>query len=131
MWCCLAPEFGACVGTGTRAPTAGDEGAGADDAAAVTNSHLPTMGNGAYPPTMREEPGMGMLVETDSRSRVVLPGHPNQRYLMIEQSDGTLLLEPALVVSAAQHEYDVTPELQDLLQRALQSPTVRRARRRR
>ncbi len=74
---------------------------------------------------------MGMLVETDSRSRVVLPGHPNQRYLMIEQSDGTLLLEPALVVSAAQHEYDVTPELQDLLQRALQSPTVRRARRRR
>jgi len=74
---------------------------------------------------------MGVLVETDNRSRVVLPGHPNQRYLMIEQSDGTLVLQPAVVVSAAQYEYDVAPELQDLLTRALQSPTVRRSRRRR
>ncbi|MBM3686101.1 MAG: hypothetical protein FJW85_03760 [Actinobacteria bacterium] len=74
---------------------------------------------------------MSILVETDGRSRVVLPGHPDRKFLMIEQSDGSLLLEPAIVVSAAQAEYDSTPELQDLIARATASPTVRRPRSRR
>jgi hypothetical protein len=69
-------------------------------------------------------------VQTDSRSRVVLPGHPDQRFLVRENSDGSILLEPARIVSEAQAEYDATPELQELLARARQSGTVRRRRER-
>lgn len=74
---------------------------------------------------------MDMLVETDARSRVVLPGHPRQRYLVQENEDGSLLLQPARVVTEAQAEYDDNPELRDLLARATKSPTVRRTRQRR
>lgn len=74
---------------------------------------------------------MSIVIETDGRSRVVLPGHSNQRFLMQENADGSLLLQPARVVSEAQAEYDSSPELQDLLARAMQSPTVRRRRARR
>lgn len=70
------------------------------------------------------------LVETDSRSRVVLPGHPDERFLVQENPDGSILLQPARVVTEAQHEYDESPALQDLLARAAASPTVRRRRRR-
>lgn len=73
----------------------------------------------------------GVLIETDARSRVVLPGHPNARFLMRENSDGTITLEPAMVTSEAQHELDTSPELQDLLARAAASKTVRRRRTRR
>lgn len=68
------------------------------------------------------------LVETDGRSRAVLPGRPNQRFVMRENPDGSLLLQPARVVIEAQHEFDSDPELRDLLARAAASPTVRRAR---
>ncbi|KLO27724.1 hypothetical protein ABW16_15610 [Mycolicibacter heraklionensis] len=71
------------------------------------------------------------LVETDSRSRAVLPGRPNQRYVMRENPDGSLLLQPARVVTDAQHEFDTDSELRDLLARAAASPTVRRTRVRR
>lgn len=69
------------------------------------------------------------LIETDDRSRVVLPGHPNQKFLLQENSDGSLLLQPAKVVTAAQTEYDNNPELQELLRRAAAEPSIRRARR--
>ena len=71
------------------------------------------------------------VIETDNRSRAVLPGHPNQRYLMRENDDGSILLQPARIVTDAQHEYDTNPELRDLLTRATASPTVGRARNRR
>ncbi len=70
------------------------------------------------------------LVQTDARSRAVLPGHPNRRFLLRENSDGSILLEPVRIVSEAQAEYDATPELQDLLARATRSETVRRRRER-
>jgi len=70
-------------------------------------------------------------VETDSRSRVVLPGHSNQRFLVQENPDGSILLQPARVVSEAQAEYDNDPDLRELLARATQSPTVLRNRERR
>jgi hypothetical protein len=70
------------------------------------------------------------LVETDDRSRVVIPGHPNQRYLLQENSDGSILLEPARVVSEAQYEYDNTPELRELLTRAASSGYVTHRRQR-
>jgi hypothetical protein len=74
---------------------------------------------------------VAQLVETDSRSRVVLPGHSNQRFLLQENADGSLLLQPARVVTEAQLEYDNDPELRELLSRASRSPTVRRTRTRR
>jgi hypothetical protein len=74
---------------------------------------------------------MATLIETDGRSRVVLPGHANEKFLMIEQSDGSLLLQPAVVVTAAQADYDSDPELRDLLDRAMASDTVTRRRSRR
>jgi hypothetical protein len=69
------------------------------------------------------------LIETDSRSRAVLPGRSNERFLMQENSDGSILLIPARVVSEAQHEYDTDPALQELLARAAAAGTVRRSRR--
>lgn len=74
---------------------------------------------------------MSIMVETDARSRVVLPGHSNQRFLVQENEDGSLLLQPARVVSEAQYEYDRDPALQELLARAATSSTVRRRRDRR
>lgn len=75
--------------------------------------------------------GMSILVETDSRSRVVIPGRPGERFLLQENEDGSILLEPARVVSEAQYEYDHDPQLRELLSRAAASPTVRRERPRR
>jgi len=72
-----------------------------------------------------------IMIETDSRSRAVIPGHSNQRFLLQENEDGSLLLQPASVVTDAQLEYDGDPELQALLTRAAQSSTVRRSRQRR
>jgi hypothetical protein len=69
------------------------------------------------------------IVSTDARSRLVLPGRPNELFLLRENDDGSLLLEPANVVSEAQEQYDADPELKALLERALASPTVRRRRR--
>ena len=71
------------------------------------------------------------IVETDGRSRVVLPGHSNQRFILHENSDGSLLLQPARVITEAQAEYDSDPELRALLARASESRTVHRRRTRR
>lgn len=72
-----------------------------------------------------------VIVDTDSRSRVVLPGHPDERFVMREREDGSILLEPAYVASQAQHDYDVDPGLRELLRRATESKTVGRSYRRR
>jgi hypothetical protein len=68
------------------------------------------------------------FIQTDGRGRVVLPGHPDKRYLMRENEDGSILLQPATAVTVAQHEFQSTPELLDLLARATAAPTVRRVR---
>ncbi len=86
-------------------------------------SHLPIVGSlGTVTPMT--------LIETDDRSRVVLPGHPRQKFLVQENSDGSVLLLPARVVSEAQLEYDENPALRELLGRAATSKTVRKSRRR-
>lgn len=69
------------------------------------------------------------LIETDARSRVVLPGHPEQMFAVQENSDGSILLLPARIITEAQLEYDQTPELRDLLARAAASGAVRKRRR--
>lgn len=71
------------------------------------------------------------LVRTDGRSRVVLPGHADEMFLMRENPDGSILLEPAVVMSKNQLEYDQDPELRELLAKAAASPTERRSRRKR
>jgi hypothetical protein len=70
-----------------------------------------------------------VTVETDERSRVVLPGHSNARFIMRELPGGSILLEPAVIMSAAQAEYLSNPELRELLTRAANSKTVSRPRR--
>jgi hypothetical protein len=72
-----------------------------------------------------------IIIETDARSRAVIPGHSNERFLLQENSDGSILLQPARVVTEAQLEYDGDPELRALLTRATQSTTVHRRRQRR
>lgn len=69
------------------------------------------------------------LIETDARSRVVIPGHSNRLYQMEERSDGVLIFHPAVVLSEAQLEYNSNPELRELLTRASNSKTVHRKRR--
>ena len=72
--------------------------------------------------TMTDTP----IVSTDSRSRMVFPGRPNQMFVRRDFEDGSILLEPAQVVTAAQAEYDRSPELRELLTRAAAAPTVER-----
>ena len=74
---------------------------------------------------------MSTLIETDARSRVVIPGHANPRFLAQENEDGSILLQPASVVTDAQLEYDGDPALPERLHRAPHSSPVRRARPRR
>jgi hypothetical protein len=69
------------------------------------------------------------IIETDERSRVVLTGHPSQRFVVRENEDGSILLQPARIVTEAQLEYDENPKLQELLSRAAASKTVQRTRR--
>ncbi|MDV3136721.1 hypothetical protein [Mycobacterium sp. 29Ha] len=69
------------------------------------------------------------IAETDGDGGVVLPGHPSRRFLIRENADGSILLQPASVLTEAQYEYDVTPELRELLTAATSSPTVGRTRR--
>lgn len=69
------------------------------------------------------------LIETDERSRVVLPGFSNSRFIMEKLPGGAILLQPAVILSTAQLEYLSTPELRELLTSATASKTVRRSRR--
>lgn len=100
-------------------------------------AHLPKVGMrrtlcvGPPPATDMERVAVSTLIETDARSRAVIPGHMNQRFLLQENEDGSLLLQPASVVTDAQLEYDGDPELRALLARAAQSSTVHRSRQRR
>jgi hypothetical protein len=71
---------------------------------------------------------MTFLISADSRSRMVIPGYSGQQFLVQENSDGSILLQPAVVLTAAQYEYDSNPELQELLAQSSNSPTVRRPR---
>jgi len=69
------------------------------------------------------------VIETDARSRVVLTGHPSERFVVRENEDGSILLQPARVVTEAQFDYDENSELQALLSRATASKAVQRPRR--
>ena len=57
--------------------------------------------------------------------------HRFEMFLMRQNPDGSILLEPAVVLSKNQLEYDQDPELRELLAKAAASSTVRRSRRKR
>lgn len=74
---------------------------------------------------MTSEPGPATLIESDARSRITLPGpRGNKRYLMSEEPDGTLILQPAIVLTELELRYlrsDVAAEVE----RASQHPERR------
>jgi hypothetical protein len=74
---------------------------------------------------------MDTLIETDARGRVTLPGMANRRFLMRETEHGTVVLEPAVVMSQAQYDYDTDPELQAMLHEAMTGPHQSHPRRKR
>ncbi|APA78476.1 MULTISPECIES: hypothetical protein [Mycobacterium] len=52
---------------------------------------------------------MSEMIRTDSRGRVTLVGHPDSTYLLREEPDGVLVLQPAVIMSAAQASYLALP----------------------
>ncbi len=73
---------------------------------------------------------MSEIIQTDARGRLVLTNRKNEHFLKTELPDGSVILKPGVFVTTAQREFDTNPELQELLSRAANSPTVRRNRRR-
>ncbi len=72
------------------------------------------------------------IVETDARGRASL-ARPGRRYLMHEESDGTLVLEPATVVTELERRFLANAALQAQLSYARAHPEerVKRPRRKR
>jgi hypothetical protein len=68
------------------------------------------------------------IIETDARGRASL-GRPGRRYLMHEESDGTLVLEPAVVVTELERKFMANAALQAQIEHARAHPEQRRARR--
>lgn len=70
-------------------------------------------------------------IQTDGRGRMTLPGgKANQLYLIQEDPDGTIHLQPAVVVSAAQAALDNNPALLEELEKSHNSGASPRNRRR-
>ncbi len=107
--------------TGRIAPQFGTQSLRIHHVAHFPNHPLAHSNSQRYNPTMT-------LIETDDRSRVVLPGHPRQRFAVQENADGSILLLPARIVTDAQLEYDQSSALRDLLSRAAAAKTVRKRR---
>jgi len=68
------------------------------------------------------------IVETDARGRASL-GRPGRRYLMHEESDGTLVLEPAVVVTELERRFLANAALQAQINYARAHPEQRVRRR--
>jgi hypothetical protein len=71
------------------------------------------------------------LVEVDSRRRVTLGQHArHQRYLITSESDGTVILTPAVVVSELEARLLRRPDLVEKVRADLAEPETRMKRRR-
>lgn len=71
---------------------------------------------------------MERIITTDSHGYTVLPSRPNEIFVVCENSDGSILLQPADTVPNAQVQYNSDADLRDLLSKAVASPTVKRNR---
>lgn len=74
-----------------------------------------------------------VLAEIDNRNRISLSRVKNlhERYFIREESDGTVILEPAIVMTAAERAYLADPELQNIVDTARAHPENRKPRPRR
>lgn len=70
------------------------------------------------------------IIETDARGRASI-GRPSRRYLLHEESDGTLVLEPAVVVTELERQFLANSALQAQIAYAQEHPEQQRPRRRR
>lgn len=70
---------------------------------------------------------MEQLIETDKRGRASL-GKASARYLMREEADGTLILEPATVVTELERQFMANSALQAQIEYAQAHPEQRRRR---
>lgn len=70
------------------------------------------------------------IVETDARGRASL-ARPGRRYLMHEEADGTLILEPAVVVTELERRFMANSVLQAQIAYAKTHPEQRVPRRQR
>lgn len=71
-----------------------------------------------------------LIVELDSRNRVSLTRVANRhdRYLVREEPDGTLILEPSEVLTKAEKAYLADPELQAIVEHGRSHPEKSRPR---
>ena len=53
-----------------------------------------------------------VLLETDQRGRLTLPGVARRRFLARTETDGTIILEPAMVMTEAERKFLANTELQ-------------------
>jgi len=61
------------------------------------------------------------IVDTDARGRASL-GRPGRRYLMHEEPDGTLVLEPATVITELERRFLANAALQAQIEEARAHP---------
>lgn len=71
-----------------------------------------------------------LIVEMDSRNRVSLSRveHKHERYIVREEADGTLVLEPAVVLTRAERAYLADVELRAVVEHGQANPQNRRPR---
>ncbi len=72
----------------------------------------------------------GRLVTSDPRGRLTV-AQPDRQYLVHEEDDGTLVLEPAVVISELEHRFLANAALQAQIAYARDHPEQRVSRRRR
>ena len=73
---------------------------------------------------------MEQIIETDARGRASL-ARPGRRYLMHEEPDGTLILEPAVVITELERRFMANATLQAQIAFAREHPEERVPRKRR
>lgn len=69
---------------------------------------------------------MSTLVQADARRRLTLPTvNPSQNYLVHTEPDGSIVLEPAVVMSQTEYELRrIAPRLHDEVMQELERPFV-------
>lgn len=70
------------------------------------------------------------VITSDSRGRLTV-GYPDRHYLVHGDADGTLVLEPAVVMSELEARFLANRELHDQIDHARMHPEERVARRQR
>jgi hypothetical protein len=70
------------------------------------------------------------ILTTDSRGRLSL-GRPDHHFIVREEEDGTVTLEPAVVMSELEHRYPANAAVRAQVEYARQHPDQRVPRKRR